>query len=331
MSQPWARRALTIPTVTLACALAWSLSPVLLALAFSVDVVRFALARRPFMATRLVFFAVYYLSAEVVGLAALALVWVASLTRGSQRRAALIDATYTVQRHWARGLFLAAQRLLSLRLEVDGDACITPGPILVLLNHASLLDALLPTVLVTHAHAVRLRFVLKRELLVSPCLDVAGLRLPNVFVDRSATQTQRELEKIRALAQGLGPREGALLYPEGTRMTAEKRARALSKLLGSDPAIHAEASTLAHVLPPRFGGTFALLDGAPDTDCVFLAHRGLEGFAHYRDFLGGGLVGSTVHVRLWRVPRSEIPTEREARARWLLAQWRALDAFVGAS
>jgi 1-acyl-sn-glycerol-3-phosphate acyltransferase len=324
--QPWARRLVTIPLVTLACAIAWTTLPALLALALVIDVVRFALARRAFMTTRLTLFALYYLSAELVGLAALALVWVGTLPRG---RRASIDATYAVQRGWARGLFFAAQRLLSLTLEVDGDACVTPGPIVVLLNHSSLLDTLLPTVLVTHAHGIRLRFVLKRELLVSPCLDVAGLRLPNVFVDRSATQTQGELDKIRTLGHALAPNEGALIYPEGTRMTADKRTRALAKLAQSDPALHAEASALAHVLPPRFGGTFALLDGAPDADVVFLAHRGLEGFAHYRDFLAGRLVRSTIHVRMWRVPRREIPADRDARARWLLARWREVDAFVG--
>ncbi|MBN8609761.1 MAG: 1-acyl-sn-glycerol-3-phosphate acyltransferase [Deltaproteobacteria bacterium] len=326
MSHPWARRLVTIPLVALACALTWTTLPALLVLALVIDVCRFALARRAFMATRLTLFALYYLSAEVIGLAALTLVWVGTLPRG---RGASIDATYKVQRHWARGLFGAARRLLSLEIEVDGDACVTPGPIVVLLNHASLLDALLPTVLVTHAHGIRLRFVLKRELLVSPCLDVAGLRLPNVFVDRSATQTQLELDKIRALGLALGPNEGALIYPEGTRMTADKRTRALAKLAESDPVLHAEASSLEHVLPPRFGGTFALLDGAPEADVVFLAHRGLEGFAHYRDFLAGRLVGSTIHVRMWRVPRREIPVERDARARWLLARWREVDAFVG--
>jgi hypothetical protein len=81
-------------------------------------------------------------------------------------------------------------------------------------------------------------------------------------------------------------------------------------------------------MPPRFGGTGALLDGAPEADVLFLAHRGLEGFAHFEDFLAGSLVGSTIRLRFTRVPRHEVPSDREGRARWLLGQWQRLDAFV---
>jgi 1-acyl-sn-glycerol-3-phosphate acyltransferase len=325
---PWPRRAITLPLVLFAACLGTSLAPLLFAIAIVHDLVRFALSRRPMMLVRVVAFALFYAWAEVVGLAMLGLVWLASLP-SRDRDARLVAHTYAVQRRWAHALFVFARGLLSLRFEVEGDAQVEPGPVIVLLNHASLLDTLLPTIFVTHAHDLRLRFVLKEELLVSPCLDVAGLRLPNVFVDRSSTQTARELERIRALSSGLGANEGAILYPEGTRMTPSKRERALAKLAADDPALHAEARELAHVMPPRFGGASALLDGAPQADVLLLAHRGLEGFAHLPDFLAGSLVGTTIHLRFWRVPRAEVPTDREGRARWLLAQWRRVDAFVG--
>jgi 1-acyl-sn-glycerol-3-phosphate acyltransferase len=324
---PWPRRALTFPLVALAASIGTSLAPLLFTLALAHDVVRFALSRRPFMLVRLVAFALFYAWAELVGLAVLGLVWLASLT-SREREGTLVARTYAVQRRWAHALFVFARWLLSLRFEVEGDAHVEPGPVIVLVNHASLLDTLLPTIFVTHAHDLRLRFVLKEELLVSPCLDVAGLRLPNVFVDRSSTQTGRELERIRALSSHLGPREGAILYPEGTRMTPKKRERALAKLATDDPALHAEAQELTRVMPPRFGGASALLDGAPEADVLLLAHRGLEGFAHFGDFLAGSLVGTTIHLRFWRVPRAEVPTDREGRARWLLREWRRVDAFV---
>lgn len=325
---PWPRRALTFPLVALAASLGTSLAPLLFALALLHDLARFALSRRPFMLVRLVAFALFYAWAELVGLTILGLVWLASLP-SRDREASLVARTYAVQRRWAHALFVFARGLLSLRFEVEGDAHVEPGPVIVLVNHASLLDTLLPTLFVTHRHGLTLRFVLKEELLVSPCLDVAGLRLPNVFVDRSSTQTARELERIRALSSRLGPREGAILYPEGTRMTPSKRERALAKLATDDPALHAEAQKLTRVLPPRLGGTNALLDGAPEADVLLLAHRGLEGFAHFEDFLAGSLVGTTIHLRFWRVPRAEIPDDREGRARWLLGEWQRVDAFVG--
>lgn len=324
---PWSRRALTFSLVGLAAMLGTALAPLLLGLALTHDVVRFAASRRPFMLVRLVTFALFYAWAELAGLCLLGGVWVVSRFE-REPAASLVARTYDVQLRWASALFVFARSLLSLGFEVEGDDAVEPGPVILLLNHASLLDTLLPTIFVTGAHGMRLRFVLKDELLVSPCLDVAGLRLPNVFVDRSSTQTARELERIRALSDGLGPREGAILYPEGTRMTPSKRERALARLAAEDPALHAEARKLERLMPPRFGGTGALLDGAPEADVLFLAHRGLEGFAHFEDFLAGSLVGSTIRLRFTRVPRHEVPTDREGRARWLLHEWQRLDAFV---
>ena len=69
---------------------------------------------------------------------------------------------------------------------------IPPAPILVVSRHASLIDTLLPGRYVTQPFGIRLRYVLKSELLVDPALDIAGNRLPNVFVDRGG-DTDREL------------------------------------------------------------------------------------------------------------------------------------------
>ncbi len=210
MQEAWSRRAITVPSLVIACALAWSLAPLWLSLAIVIDLVRAPRVRRA-MALRVVSFGLVYLAAEVIGLLALGLVWLLAWSAGTRRRERLVAWTYAVQRRWAHALFVTARTLLSLRFEIEGDAALVPGPVIVLVNHASLLDTLLPTVFVTHAHGLRLRFVLKRELLVSPCLDVAGLRLPNVFVDRSSTQTASELARIRALSEGMGPGEGALI------------------------------------------------------------------------------------------------------------------------
>ena len=78
-------------------------------------------------------------------------------------------------------------------LQVRGDERVTPGPIVLFMNHASVIDTLLPVELVCRRHGMRLRYVLKKELLVDPCLDIVGLRVPNHFLDREAADGSLEL------------------------------------------------------------------------------------------------------------------------------------------
>ena len=117
-------------------------------------------------------------------------------------------------------------------------------------------------------------------------------------------------------------------YPEGTRHTAEKAKQALKRLAKGDAALYEKAKRLRHVLPPRLGGPMALLGAG--FDAVFCAHTGLDGFAHVKDMWNGKLVGNTVNVKFWRVPKSEIPEDRQARALWLFDQWQLVDDWVAA-
>jgi 1-acyl-sn-glycerol-3-phosphate acyltransferase len=170
--------------------------------------------------------------------------------------------------------------------------------------------------------------VLKRELLSDPCLDVAGNRLPNYFVERGSDDTEGELRAIRDLGTGLGSQDGVLIYPEGTRFTKEKRARALERLSKGDPVISARAQRLQHVLPPRLGGPLALLQATSPADVVVLAHHGLDGFAHLRDIWAGGMVNTTVLVEFWRVPRDAVPADQADQVGWLYDVWDRIDAWI---
>ena len=97
-----------------------------------------------------------------------------------------------------------SRRIFALRLVVEDAGAAAGGPLLVFARHASLADVLLPAVLVADRERLRLRWVLKRELLVDPCLDVVGGRLPNVFVDRSCGR-ERARDR-RGGAARCGPR-----------------------------------------------------------------------------------------------------------------------------
>jgi len=304
-----------------------ALLPALLAVGLAIDLARRVASGVAPTAARLVLFLWVYLAAEVVGLAALAALWVASL--GGRRRAWLGDVTWRLQQRWAGTLFGAARLLFRMRVEVAGGDAVVPGPVIVLIRHASIVDTLLPTNLVARPHRIRLRYVLKRELLADPCLDVAGRRLPNYFV-RRGTGEAREVERVRALAQGLGTDDGVLIYPEGTRFTPQRRARAVGRIAERDARLAARAERLRHLLPPRLGGVGALLDGAPEADVVVIAHHGFDGLRLISDIWRGGLVGLVIRVRMTRVPRTAVPEAGPARVDWLYDLWQDVDDWLEA-
>jgi len=223
--------------------------------------------------------------------------------------------------------FASVKALFRLRFEVEGAERAAPGPLIVLVRHASIVDTLVPAVFLANVHHLRLRYVLKRELLVDPCLDVAGHWIPNHFVARDGADSAKEIAAVNALKTGLQPDEGVLLYPEGTRFTPEKRRRALERLSG-DAVAKARAERLEHLLPMRPGGVLALLDAAPACDVLFVGHHGLEGFARIADIWRGALVGRTVVVKFWREAAASIPAAEDARREWLAAHWQRLDDWL---
>lgn len=319
------RRLRTIPLRLMGFVLATAFLPVLIIVGLAIDAVRLASSRVRPIAWRLVVFLWVYLAAEVMGLAVLGGLWVASL--GGRRRSFLLDKTWHVQQHWAGALFGAARIVFRLRLEVAGSDAVERGPLILLIRHTSILDTLLPANLVSRPHGMRLRYVLKRELLADPCLDVAGQRLPNFFVRRGTGEAE-EVERVRSLAWDLGPEEGVLIYPEGTRFTPARRAKEIARISGRNPRLAAHAKLLRHLLPPRLGGVKALLDGAPGADVAVIAHHGFDGLRSISDIWRGGLVGLLIQVRITRVSRSEVPEGDAARADWLYGIWHEMDSWL---
>lgn len=316
------RRLVTIPAIALALALFLALAPLSALLVAVVDLAR----GRGAALVRVWAFVGCYLLINVLGQLLLGAVWLAS--GFGLARARLVAWAYVVQSLWVLGLFRAATRIWRLRWTVGGDECIVPAPIVVLTSHASVLDTLIPTVLVTGTHAIPLRFVLKRELLIDPCLDIAGHWLPNHFVDREPSDSRVELEAIERLAAELAPGEGLLIYPEGTRFSASKRARILAALAERSPELHPRAAALTHTLLPRVAGSLALLRRAPQADVVLCGHEGLGGFATLADIASGDLVGRAIHVQFWRYPAAALPVGDEARARWIYERWAELDRWI---
>ena len=321
--QRWGRRALTLPLYFVLFSLTLAALPMVLVATAVTDAAR---GSRWALSRCAVFF-VFYLACEVVGIALAAALWVGGFAVDRNR---YLEWNFRVQCWWARTLFAGARRIFGLRLDVRGLDQLGSGPILLFMRHASIGDTVLPAVLVSSRSGFRLRYVIKRELLWDPCLDLVGNRLANYFVRRGWGDTAQEISAVRQLAEDLGPGEGVFICPEGTRFTPERQRRALDHIRRhGDAALVARAERLRHVLPPRLGGTLALLEVGSGADVVFCVHSGFDGIRSFYDFLAGGLIDRTIEVEFWRVPAARIPRERDGQIDWLYDQWSRVDEWVG--
>ena len=303
--------------------------PLVLLGAVLVDLALWLVRRKPWMAVRLACMAWWFLFGELRGVAGLAVIYLVTggpLGRGSLRRRRLV---YDLRIHWAHSHLGGVRVLFGLTFEIEGLEKAGPGPVLILIRHASIIDNALPDAVIGHAHGLGLRFVIKQELQMLPTIDVGGRWVPTNFVRRASTDTAGEVARLRRLAHDLGEGEGILIYPEGTRHTAEKLARAQELIAERQPAIAPLASRLRHVLPPRLGGPLALLEEGRGADVVVCGHVGLDGFEYIRDIWAGGLVGTTVRVRFWRSPAADVPAGEDERVAWLYERWQLLDDWVG--
>ena len=319
----WARRAITIPGYTIAATLAIAVLPLSVPLVLAHD----ALRRNRWSGVRSLLALTHYLVGEALGILASGALWVAALVAPSREAA----WNFRLQCWWASWLYGGTRLLYGLEMHVRGEAAVRNGPMLLLMRHASVIDTLLPAVLVSSRTGVQLRTVMKRELLWDPCLDLVGQRLRNAFVRRGQGGSEAEVERVREVARDIGPREGVLLFPEGTRFTPQKRQQVLARLSESAEPKHLErARSLQHVLPPRLGGVLALLEEAPGVDVVFCVHTGFECLRTLNDLWNGELVGRTIDVEFWRVRAEMIPIERAARIDWIFEQWARVDAWLDA-
>jgi 1-acyl-sn-glycerol-3-phosphate acyltransferase len=325
----WCRRAVTIPSTLLGALLLVALSPLLLTITVLVDLVR----RKRFATTRFLLFAGVYLWVSTLALAGLFFSWLVCGTWLGASWDPIYRQGYWLQRHWARGLYRGGEACFGVRTEVDDSELPADarGPFLVLIRHTSLAETMLPLVILRHERDIVLRYVIKRELLMEPGIDVCGQRIPNAFVRRSGNDLSKEVEQVRKLARDIAPRQGVLIYPEGTRFSARKHAERLAQIQAHSPERFERVRGYRRVLPMRLGGPMALLSERPDADVLFVAHTGFEAVASFERMINGQLVGKVVKVKIWRVPAADIPQDEAARAAWLDAEWAKMDRWVDAT
>ncbi len=322
----WGRRATSILVLLLMIGLYLAALPVLLTLAVAVDLAR----RRGWILVRSLLVVGWYLLCYGGGLLGLGAIWLGSGVWAGASQERLVRWTQGLAVLWARGLYEGSSRIFGVRTEIEGDETLgKEGPILLFIRHVSVGDVIIPLKFVTASHGVNLNHVLKSELMLDPCIDIAGHRWRNVFIHRQSRNSSKEIELTGQTAERLGEKEGVVIWPEGTRFTPSKREKVLESLARKNPEVYREASSLKNLLPPRAGGALALLERNERADAVFCAHTGLDATQHIRSFFNGSMLGATVRIKFWRVPFSEIPREREERVKWLYHWWRVVDAWIG--
>jgi 1-acyl-sn-glycerol-3-phosphate acyltransferase len=317
------RRALTFTILTLLTVVWWGLSPLLLPIFAVIDLIR----RRPLLLCRFYLCIGAIIFGQLWGVLLVGSIWLGTGFGRAWRRE---NAWWLwAEGYWADWNKRVMGRIYAIDYVVEGSELLRDGPTIMLMRHASINDTILPIALITRPHGVRLRIVLKAELLNVPVVDVMGELVPTAFVKRGSGNPEREVEQVRALTRELHAQETIMIFPEGTRFTEERRAAILGKLQTKDPAAAEQAEELANVLPLRLGGTHALIDGAPGADLIFCAHTGYESSAKLADFVRGALYRATVRVKFWRIPAAQVPTDHAERAAFLHAEWKKVDAWIG--
>ncbi len=324
--QTWRRRARTIPLLFCLALLALATLPVSAALAILVA----PLERRRGATLRCVGFFTSYLFGEMLFLMLAFGQWVAARPWTPAGALRLARWTEWLCNAWFGLLHASGQLFFELRIEVTGlEALDGGGPLIMMLRHCSMGDTPLAPVYLGRHQGLRLRLVAKHELLGDPLLDVLGGRMRSCFVRRGSSNTAHEVEAVCTLLDALGPRDAVVIYPEGTRFSPGKQARALERLAGHvHPSLLARARRLRHMLPPRLGGPIALLERNPGADVLFCVHVGYEGAVSFRDLFQGRAIGQHIQVHFRRVPFAHIPTGRDALTRWLFEEWSELDDWI---
>ena len=280
---------------------------------------------------RCLYFISLFLFCEVAGIVVSAWLWLRYSAVGKVNSECYLHANSALQYWWADTLRRGAERLFRLTFEIDGKEALKGNAAILLPRHTSIGDTVLPMSFYAIPSTLRVRYVLKRELLMDPCLDIVGNRLPNVFLNRVAEEMGPELNALRTLATKASEQETLVIYMEGTRFSDAKRQRIL-QVLGKKNDQHAlqRAQQWKDVLPPRPAGALALIDGAPTKDLLFFAHSGFEKSSSFASLFNGGWMDTTVKLKFWRVPAMSIPADEAGRRVLLLEQWDRMQEEVEA-
>jgi 1-acyl-sn-glycerol-3-phosphate acyltransferase len=321
------RRPITVTVWLLLSVAVLVLSPLLLAAAALLS----ALTRRPqpLLATRLV---IAYLGSELVVLLGAGGLWLVSGLGGAIGTPLFQRLHVRLLRWFVHRLARRVLTLLDLRVEVDlppdaAAALRSDRPLLFFSRHAGPGDTLLLVDLLLCRYERTPSVVFKEALVIDPCVDLMGHRLPHAILDLDKADEAEA--RIAEVAAGLRDRGVLVLFPEGGNFTPERRHRALRSLWRRGRRRELAAGReMTHMMPPHPAGALAALAANPQAGVLFSAHTGLGLAAFPRDMLREAPFHRTLTTRMWLVGPEERPTDPEEQAKWLYDWWKRLDAWV---
>ena len=280
---------------------------------------------------RLLWVLVLQMVLESAVLIVLLLLWVASGFGLFLRRPFFERLHYLVAKAYLAVLFGEAGRVLNLEIGTEGptpDA--SPGaPLIVCSRHAGPGDSFTLMYALMHWYDREPRVVLKNTLAWDPMVDVLLNRVPSRFISTSPRSGDDVESRIAELATGLDENDAFVIFPEGGNFTPARRQKAIDRLRRVGLHKMADrAERMQNVLAPRPGGLLAALDAAPDADVVLVAHTGLEHLTTVADVWRELPMDKRLLMRWWRVPRAEIPADKDARIDWLFSWWEQIDRWV---
>ena len=310
------RRSISVSALLVVAVLATISAPVWITVAIVIDGVRL---RWRFPLARLLLFGWYWSIIEFAGVVISLGLWVSGQSDNQVLH-------YRLMGWWAGKLMTGLRIAMRASIDVDDADAFNEGNAVVLCRHASLADSLVSAWVICTNQGLSPRYVLKRELLWDPCLDIVGLRVPNYFVDRGSQQSASELAAVTKLSADLATSDVAVIFPEGTRSSDAKRKRAVEKIRDQSPERVAATEGLRHLIPVRPSGTLALLEGAPCADIVIAWHTGFDGLSTFGGVITAlGRSDLQVVFRARRLQRSSLP---DVNVGWLDDIWVKMDREV---
>ena len=173
----------------------------------------------------------------------------------------------------------------------------------------------------------RLLVLMKQSLSFYPIVGWTHVLQGSLFLTRKWESDKRQIDaKMSDILQPAFPRPFWIgVYPEGTRITPDKRAA--SQSFSRERGL----PVFQHVLFPRTKGfTYVLSALRPTLTAVYNATTSYSGGALYlTDVLFRGQFRSqAIHVHMTRTPVAELPSDTEGQNEWLYSAFKQKDKLL---